>query len=105
MPPPPSARPAPTPPQGTASLILAIVGVVLGIPLGVPGLVLGATAYFLGKAAVRKIEASADTLGGRSTATTGWVVGVVATAIGAVVTFLWFLLFLLSVSSPPATGV
>ncbi|HUZ85913.1 MAG TPA: hypothetical protein VNF26_03065 [Candidatus Baltobacterales bacterium] len=81
-----------------AALLFAIMGLLLGLPLGIPGLVLGPIAYFLGKAAVRRIETSDGALGGRGAAIAGWVMGVVATAIGAAVTLVWLVVVLVAVS-------
>jgi hypothetical protein len=94
-----------TPGQAVTSLALAIIGILLGLPLGVPGLVLGPIAYFLGKAAVSRIEASGGALGGHSMAVTGWVLGIVATAVGALVSLIWLVLLLVTISSSsePAT--
>jgi hypothetical protein len=82
-------------------LIAAIAGVVLGLPLGLPGMALGALAYFLGKSAVGRIDASQGQLGGRSTAVAGWVVGVMAAAIGSIVTLIWFIILLVAISGTP----
>jgi hypothetical protein len=79
---------------------VAILGLVLGLPLGVPGLVCGPIAYFMGKSSVARIEASAGALGGRSFAMTAWILGVVATAVGAVVSLVWLVFILVSVSGP-----
>ena len=83
-----------------ASLATAIAGLLLGLPLGVPGLVLGPIAYFTGKSAVDRIDASGGTLSGRSMAVTGWALGIVATAVGAVISLIWFVLILVSLSTP-----
>jgi hypothetical protein len=82
-------------------LIAAIAGLVLGLPLGLPGMALGALAYFLGKSAVGRIDASQGQLGGRSTAVAGWVVGVMAAAIGSIVTLIWFIVLLVAISGTP----
>ena len=87
----------------TASLIAAIAGIVLGLPMGIPGMVLGTLAYFLGKSAVSRIDSSQGALGGRSVAVAGWVLGVVAMAIGSVVTLVWIVVALVA-TSQPATG-
>lgn len=60
---------------------------------------LGPLAYFLGKSAVGRIDESKGELGGRSTAVAGYVIGTIATAVGALVTFGWFLLLLFSISA------
>ena len=76
-------RPGRTDNRALVSLLAGGFGVVLSF-LGLPGLVLGPIAYFVGKSSVNRIEASKGELGGRSTAMAGWVLGVVATAVGAV---------------------
>lgn len=101
-PPPPlpqPPRPGRTEGRATASLLSGIIGLILGIPLGIPGMALGPLAYFLGKSAVGRIDESKGELGGRSTAVAGYVIGTIATAVGALVTFGWFLLLLFSISA------
>jgi len=70
------------------SLLAGIFGLLLSF-LGLPGLVLGPIAYFLGRSSVNRIQESKGELGGRSTAMAGWVMGVVATASGAIVSLVW----------------
>ena len=82
------------------ALILAIAGLVLGLPLGVPGLVCGPIAYFMGKSAATRIEASGGALGGRNVALAAWVFGIVTTAAGAMVSLIWLVILLVSVSGP-----
>ncbi len=82
------------------ALVVAIFGLILGLPLGVPGLVCGPIAYFMGKSANRLIDASGGALGGRSLAMTAWILGIVATAAGAVITLIWLVLFLVAISTP-----
>ena len=81
-------------------MLSAIMGLLLGLPLGIPGLVLGPVAYFLGKSAVDRIDTSKGSIGGRGAAVAGWVIGVVATAIGAAVTLAWLVVVLVAVSGP-----
>ena len=104
-PPPPLPRP-PQPGRTEArtviSLLAGIAGLVIGLPLGIPGMVLGPFAYFLGKSAVGRIDESKGQLGGRSTAVAGWVIGAIATALGALVTLVWFIVLLVTVSNQPA---
>jgi hypothetical protein len=108
--PPPSYPPArvnapgSTDGRGIASLIAAIAGIVLGLPLGIPGMVLGTLAYFLGKSAVRRIDSSQGALGGRSVAVTGWVFGIVAMAIGSLVSLIWIVVVLVATAQPSAGG-
>ncbi|HSS94920.1 MAG TPA: hypothetical protein VLR46_13160 [Candidatus Dormibacteraeota bacterium] len=106
-PPPPYPPPRPAGTQAVDSravvaLVIALVGLVLGLPLGIPGLVCGPIAYFMGKSSANRIQASNGALGGRSLALTAWVFGIVATAVGALVTLIWLVVFLVMVSSPPA---
>jgi len=84
------------------SVVTAIIGIFFGLFIGVAGLVLGPIAYFLGKSALSRIDSSEGKLGGRGTAVAGWVMGVVATAIGALVTLVWFIIILIIISSAPA---
>ncbi|HEV3101146.1 MAG TPA: hypothetical protein VG426_02270 [Candidatus Dormibacteraeota bacterium] len=114
QPPPPIAPyhppPAFPPPQYRSSqgidnraviaLALAITGLVLGVVLGLPGLICGPIAYFMGRSAAGRIEASGGTLGGRNLALFGWIFGIVATAVGAVVSLIWLVIYLYSVSGP-----
>jgi len=86
--------------RAVVALVLAIVGLVLGLPLGIPGLICGPIAYFMGKSANRRIDASAGALGGRSLAMSAWVLGIVATAAGAIITLIWLVLFLVTISTP-----
>jgi hypothetical protein len=88
----------------TASLIAAIAGIVLGLPMGIPGMVLGTLAYFLGKSAVSRIDSSQGALGGRSAAVAGWVLGVAAMAIGSAVTLVWIVVVLVATSQPATSG-
>jgi hypothetical protein len=80
-----------------------VAGILLGLPAGIPGMALGTLAYFLGRSAVSRIDSSQGALGGRSVAVAGWVLGVVAMAIGSVVTLVWIVVVLVA-TSQPATG-
>lgn len=82
------------------SLVAAILGLVLGLATGLAGLILGPVAYFLGKASVRNIDESKGALGGRGTAVAGWVLGVVATAVGALVALFWVVILFEAVAAP-----
>lgn len=99
-PPPQYARRQALDNRAAVALTLAIVGLLLGLPLGVPGLVCGPIAYFVGRSAVSRIDGSAGALGGRNLAVFGWVLGVVATAVGAVVSLTWLVIWLVSISGP-----
>jgi hypothetical protein len=98
-----------------ASLLLAMVGFLLGLVavltglggllnfllLGFVAMILAAVAYFLGRSAVGRIAESPQTLGGRSTAVAGWVIGAVGTAAGAAVFLIWWVLVLVANFGPP----
>jgi len=75
---------------------------VLGLPFGIPGMALGALAYFLGKYAVNNIDSSKGAVGGRGMAVTGWVLGALAMAIGSAVTLVWLVVVLVAVSQSSA---
>ena len=82
----------------------AIFGILLGVPLGLPGLALGPLAYFLGRSAMARIDGAGGTLSGRGVAVAGSVLGVVATAIGAVISLAWLVLLLVAISATPTLG-
>jgi hypothetical protein len=88
--------------RAIASLIVAIAGILLGLPMGIPGMVLGTLAYFLGKSSVSRVDTSQGALGGRSAAVAGWVLGVVAMAIGSAVTLVWVVVVLVATAQPAA---
>ena len=90
--------------RAVASLITAIAGIVLGLPVGIPGMVLGTVAYFLGRSSVSRIDSSQGRLGGRGVAVAGWVFGVVSMAIGSVVTLVWVVVVLVATAEPSAGG-
>lgn len=87
--------------RATASLLSGVIGLVLSV-VGIPGMVLGPLAYFLGKSSVHRIDESKGEMGGRSTAVAGWVLGVIATAIGSLATLVYFVLLLIAISGQPA---
>jgi hypothetical protein len=104
FPPPRVGRAAPTDGRAVTSLAASILGILLGLPFGLPGLALGSLGYFMGRSAIARIDGAPGTAGGRSMAIAGWVLGVVATAIGAVVSLAWLVLLLVVISAPPTLG-
>ncbi len=102
-PPPGLGHAAPTDGRAITSLVASIFGILLGLPFGLPGLALGPLAYFMGRSAVARIDEAPGTVGGRSVAVMGWVLGIVATAIGAVVSLVWLVLLLVGISTPTTT--
>ncbi len=96
---PPPAYPPPPTDAGTdakavASLGFAILGLIFALPIGLPGLIAGPIAYFLGRGARTRIAESGGTLGGAGAANAGRILGVVTTVVGAVVTLLWIIVIL-----------
>ena len=86
--------------RALVSLLAGIFGLLLAF-LGLPGLVLGPIAYFVGKSSQRRIDESKGELSGRSTAVAGWVIGVLATAFGAIVTVAWLTVLLVATFGTP----
>jgi hypothetical protein len=93
---PPSAgsRQVVTDGKAAASLVWAILGLIFGLPLGLPGMIAGPIAYFLGRGALARIAESNGALAGRGAANAGRILGIIATAVGAVVTFVWLIVIL-----------
>jgi hypothetical protein len=87
---------------GATAYLFVIDGLLLGLLLGVPAMVLGAIGYFLARSSHGRIADSNGTIGGQGTATTALALGVTATAVGAVVTLIAIVLYLLAaVGLPP----
>jgi len=99
MHPPPGYR-VPLDGKAITAMALAIIGIVFGLPFGLPGMVLGPIAYFMGRSAQSRIDASAATVGGRGQAQSGWILGAVATGIGCVVSLIYLVLLLVAISAP-----
>ena len=78
--------------KAAASLVFGILGLIFAIPLGLPGMIAGPIAYFLGKGARERIRASNGMLGGGSAANAGRILGVITMAVGAVVTLVWLVI-------------
>lgn len=91
-PPPAMQQPYVTPAPGPRTDGMAIAALICGIVAfpgiccyGVPAIALGITAFFLGRRAEAKVKASGGTLGGEGMAKAGWICGIVAAVIGALV--------------------
>lgn len=93
-PPPAGSTAAVTDPRAAGSLVWAILGLVFAIPLGLPGMIAGPVAYFMGKSARRRIAESNGALGGASTANAGRILGVITTIVGCAVTLIWVIVIL-----------
>lgn len=89
--PPPPSQSSVTDPKAVAAVVFAILGFVFALPLGLPGMIAGPIAYFLGKGSRTRIIESGGTIGGMGLANTGRILGIVTTAVGAVVTLLWLI--------------
>ncbi|HEY6874783.1 MAG TPA: hypothetical protein VI384_00330 [Candidatus Dormibacteraeota bacterium] len=94
--PPPAYPPPPTESSSTdsraaSSLVFAILGLIFAVPLGLPGMIAGPIAYFLGRGSRTRIAESGGTIGGLGLANAGRILGIVTTAVGAVVTLLWLI--------------
>jgi hypothetical protein len=90
-PPPAASAGQATDGRAAASLVFAILGLVFSIPAGLPGMIAGPIAYFLGTSAGARIAESNGTVGGASQARTGRVLGIVAFAVGCVFTLFWLI--------------
>jgi hypothetical protein len=102
VPPPGLGRSARVETRAVVALELAILGIVFGLPLGIPGMVLGTLAYFIGKSALGRIEGSQGELGGRNLAVSAWVLGIAAMAVGSLVSLVWLLVLLIGTTGLPA---
>ena len=100
-PPPLGSRPAVTDGKAAASLVWAILGLVFALPLGLPGMIAGPIAYFLGKGARERIAESNGELTGRSAANAGRIIGIIATAVGAVITLAWLVIIFTALNNVP----
>jgi hypothetical protein len=103
-PPPVGSRSVGTDGKAAAALVWAILGLIFGIPLGLPGMIAGPTAYFLGKGALERIAESNGSLTGRSAASAGRIIGIIATAVGAIVTLVWLVLILNALNDTSTTS-
>ena len=91
-PPPAAATGRTTDGHAAASLVFAILGLVFSIPLGLPGMIGGTVAYFLAGSARTRIAESNGQLGGEGAARAGRILGIVAFALGCLITLGWLIL-------------
>lgn len=94
---------APSHPSATTALVLGLVGLIGGFLCGV-GFVVSPFALFVGRKAVREIDASNGQLGGRSNAKAGLVLGIIGTVLLAlaVLAVVALVIFGFAVSSSPS---
>lgn len=103
-PPPASQASGGTDAKAVASVVFAILGLIFALPLGLPGMIAGPIAYFLGSGARTRIMESGGTIGGMGLANTGRILGVVTTVVGAVITFLWLIVIFNALNDVGAGG-
>jgi hypothetical protein len=103
-PPPGIGRALPVDGRAITSLVASLIGILLALPFGIPGLALGPLGYFFGRSAISRIDTTPGTSGGRGMAVAGSILGIVATAIGAVVSLVWLVLILVAISTAPTLG-
>lgn len=75
-----SHAPTPNHPQATTSMVLGIVSIIGGFMCLLP-LFVAPVAWIMGSKAVKEIDASGGTLGGRGEAQTGFITGIVGTVL------------------------
>jgi hypothetical protein len=78
----PIARP--TDSGAIAALVVGLIAPIGAMVTGVPGLVMGTVAVFLGLRAQARIKGSGGTVGGAGMARAGWIIGLIAIVLGAV---------------------
>ena len=100
-PPPAGSRPAVTDGRAVASLVWAILGLIFAIPIGIPGMIAGPIAYFLAGSARQRIAESNGALTGRSAANAGRIIGIIAMAVGAIVTLVWLVVIFNALNDVP----
>ena len=95
---PPSIAVAPTPGRtdstAIAALVVGLISPIAAMFYGVPGVIAGSVALFLGLSSRRRIKRSGGTLHGGGLALAGWIVGLCGIVLGAVVAFFLIGLFL-----------
>jgi hypothetical protein len=102
---PPSAAVASTPGRtdstAIAALVVGAISPMAAMFYGVPGVIAGSIAVFLGLSSRRRIKRSGGTLHGGGLALAGWIVGVCGILLGLVVAVFLFGLFM---AMQPGTG-
>lgn len=87
-----------------AALVTGLLSPFAALFYGLPGVILGSVAVFLGLTARSRIKRSGGTLAGGGIALAGWIVGLCAIVFG----LLWFLflfsLYMAMVSTVPSAG-
>jgi hypothetical protein len=82
-----------------ASLIVSLIGLPGIVCFGIVGLILGGVGFFLGRSSLNRIRASGGAVGGAGLAQAGWIIGVVAAALGALYFIYIVVVFAVAISS------
>jgi hypothetical protein len=77
-----------------AALVVGVIAPLGALFDGIPGVIMGSIAVFLGLSSRRRIKRSGGTLQGGGLALAGWIVGLCAIVLGLLVAFLFIGLFL-----------
>ncbi|MDQ6919240.1 MAG: DUF4190 domain-containing protein [Candidatus Dormibacteraeota bacterium] len=76
-----------------ASLVCSIIGLPAVFCYGIPAIALGLVGFFLGRSALKRIQASGGYKSGRGIATAGWIVGIIAAVLGLLVVIFYIVIF------------
>jgi hypothetical protein len=87
-----------------AALVVGVIAFVADLFDGVPGVVMGTVAVFLGLSSGRRIKRSGGQLQGGGLALAGWIVGLCAIVLGILIAILFVGLFLAMQPSSTGTG-
>ena len=74
------------------SLVLGIIAVPGLCCYGIPGFALGLVALILGRMALGRIRNSGGAVGGQGIAQAGWILGLIAVVISAIIIVVWIVL-------------
>lgn len=80
--------PRPNDNMAIAAMVVGILAMFGTFCYGIPALIMGPIAIYLGLTARTRIKESGGALGGEGFAMAGWIVGLVATVLGALYLFL-----------------
>jgi hypothetical protein len=87
---------AASPPTDGRAIAALVVGIVAGAGIcayGVVAVILGPIAIYLGLSSQRRIRAGGGALGGGGMAMAGWIIGMVATGVGAIYLLFFVVVF------------
>jgi hypothetical protein len=87
-----------------AALVVGVIAPVAALFDGVPGVIMGSVAVFLGLSSRRRINRSGGQLQGGGLALAGWIVGLCGIVLGVLIAILFLGLFLAMQSTSTGTG-